>query len=353
MKTGSRHLAALNDGRHWILDGVAVDNVTTHAAFRNFTATAAGFFDAVGASENRERMSFASPTSGARVGRHWQLPTTRDELLGICAHMEAMAALTCGMVGRSPDHVAAALAGMVMGIEVFERVDPRGAGALLDYFRHARDIAAASAQWHDTRAHVYQNYQSLVRLTVKLRFMLGIARRIAEINGIIGMPQVRDTLGALASKAVLLDAALAGMEAAGEHYRGYYVPNRGMLCAGQAAAQRLYPEIVHTLRELAGGGLIMLPSSIADLQQPHSRALVQRTQHSPAASSLERVKFFKLAWDAIGSEFGSRHLQYEMFYSGAPFVIHGHNFRFYDWAGASDMVQGFMDSYETPGVVRS
>ena len=55
---------------------------------------------------------------------------------------------------------------------------------------------------------------------------------------------------------------------------------------------------MHTLRELAGGGLIMLPSSIADLQQPQSRALVQRTQHSPAASSLARVKFFKLAWEA-------------------------------------------------------
>jgi len=487
MKTGSRHLAALNDGRHWILDGTAVDNVTTHAAFRNFTATAAGFFDAMGAPENREHMSFESPTSGVRVGRHWQLPTTREELLGIRAHMEAMAQLTCGMVGRSPDHVAAALAGMVMGIDVFERYDTRGAGALLDYFRHARDndfyltyvivnpqadrsrsaagqadadlvarivdedaqgitirgakmlatsavaaneilisgiqplspgdeayaftaavpvstpgltfmsrrsyeqaatsefdnplafrfdendavahfdnvriprervfllrdIAAASAQWHDTRAHVYQNYQSLVRLTVKLRFMLGIARRIAEINGIISMPQVRDTLGVLASKAMLMDAALAGMEAAGEHYRGYYVPNRGMLCAGQAAAQRLYPEIMHTLRELAGGGLIMLPSSSADLMAPTSRALVQRTQHSPAASSLERVKFFKLAWDAIGSEFGSRHLQYEMFYSGAPFVINAHNFRFYDWAGAGGMVQGFMDRYETPGMARS
>ena len=213
----------------------------------------------------------------------------------------------------------------------------------------ARDIAAASAQWHDTRAHVYQNYQSLVRLTVKLRFLLGLARRIAEINGTIGMPQVRDTLGAMASKAMLMNAALAGMEAAGEQYRGYYVPHRGMLCAGQAAAQRLYPEIVHTLRELAGGGLIMLPSSIADLQQPQSRALVQRTQHSPAASSLERVKLFKLAWDAIGSEFGSRRLQYEMFYSGAPFVINAHNFRFYDWASASGMVRGFMDSYETPG----
>ena len=80
-------------------------------------------------------------------------------------------------------------------------------------------------------------------LTVKLRFLLGLARRIAEINGTIGMPPVRDTLGALASKAMLMDAALAGMEAAGLQYRGYYVPYCGMLCAGQAAAQRLYPEI--------------------------------------------------------------------------------------------------------------
>jgi len=27
----------------------------------------------------------------------------------------------------------------------------------------------------------------------------------------------------------------------------------------------------------------------------------------------DKVKFLKAAWDAIGSEFGSRHTQYEMF----------------------------------------
>lgn len=75
-----------------------------------------------------------------------------------------------------------------------------------------------------------------------------------------------------------------------------------------------------------------------------------RASPQACAGSLERVKFFKLAWDAIGSEFGSRHLQYEMFHSGAPFVINGHNFRFHDWAGASGMVQEFMDSYATPGL---
>ena len=35
------------------------------------------------------------------------------------------------------------------------------------------------------------------------------------------------------------------------------------------------------------------------------------------------MKFLKAGWDAIGSEFGSRHTQYEMFYAGARFVTCG------------------------------
>jgi 4-hydroxyphenylacetate 3-monooxygenase len=46
------------------------------------------------------------------------------------------------------------------------------------------------------------------------------------------------------------------------------------------------------------------------------------------------VAFLKLAWDAIGSEFDSRHTQYEMFYAGARFVSCGHSYRTYDWATA-------------------
>ena len=50
-------------------------------------------------------------------------------------------------------------------------------------------------QFHATPAHVYQNYQAMVRLSVKFRFLLGIAHRIAEVNGTTGFPQVRETLG--------------------------------------------------------------------------------------------------------------------------------------------------------------
>ncbi len=53
--------------------------------------------------------------------------------------MERVAEATCGWVGRSPDHVPSTLTGMLMGLDVFERADPRGARALSDYVRYARD----------------------------------------------------------------------------------------------------------------------------------------------------------------------------------------------------------------------
>jgi 4-hydroxyphenylacetate 3-monooxygenase len=110
--------------------------------------------------------------------------------------------------------------------------------------------------------------------------------------------------------------------------------------------QQLYPKILNTLRELAGGGMITLPSSERDFANPEIAALVDKTQQSSCANSRERVKFYKLAWDAVGSEFGSRHHQYEMFYAGASFVTKGHSFRCYDWAKANGLVQGILDSYD-------
>jgi 4-hydroxyphenylacetate 3-monooxygenase len=92
----------------------------------------------------------------------------------------------------------------------------------------------------------------------------------------------------------------------------------------------------------------MLPASHLDFEAPKTSAIINKTQRSPIASPLERVKLMKLAWDAVGSEFGSRHLQYEMFYSGASFVTRGNSFRFFDWDTATGFVDEFMASYDLP-----
>ncbi|MER9972157.1 4-hydroxyphenylacetate 3-hydroxylase N-terminal domain-containing protein [Mesorhizobium sp. M0060] len=208
-----------------------------------------------------------------------------------------------------------------------------------------QDIAMCQRQFHATPAHVFQNYQAQIRLMVKMRFLVGIARRIAETNGVINFPQVRETLGALAAQNTMVDALVHAMEVKGSMLGGYFVPDAHTLYSAQVLTQQLYAGVILALRELAGGGLIMLPSSVQDFADPELRSLIERTQQSPVLSSEGRVKFFKLAWDAVGSEFASRHLQYEMFYAGATFVTKGHSFRTFDWDRCTQLVDHMLDSY--------
>jgi 4-hydroxyphenylacetate 3-monooxygenase len=213
-----------------------------------------------------------------------------------------------------------------------------------------QDIAVTQRQFHETPVHVYQNYQCQIRLLVKMRFLAGIAHRTAEINGILAFPQVKEMLGQLAAEVGMVEALLYGMELKGHHYGPYYIPDGALLYSAQVLTQQLYPKVVQTLRELAGGGMIMLPSSVEDFADPELAAIVFKTQRSSLVSPEERVKFFKLAWDAVGSEFGSRHLQYEIFYNGATFVTRGHAYRTFDWAPGRRLVDQMLDSYETPEV---
>lgn len=482
VKTGNDHLRSLRDGRVIYIDADRVDDVTTHPAFRQTAQSVCGLYDHQASEKYLELMTFVSPTNGERVSKLWQLPRTQRELVERRKALESWAELTCGMIGRSPDHVGSSLGGMYMGRKIFEKYDPKRAKALVDYYHYARDqdlflsyviispqadrskstsdqpgedlvarvvdedsegitirgakmlgtsavfanelmvsgfmglqageedfaftamvpmnakglkalsrksyeaaavslfdnplssrfdendaviyfddvkipwdrvfvyrdVKMAQAQWHDTRAHVFQNYQCQIRLMVKMRFLLGIARKIAEINGIINYPQVRETLGMLAAQATGCEAMVVAMEAAGEQFGEYYVPNRTILAASQAIAQETYPQVIATLRTLAGGGMIMLPSAAADFQNPEIASVIDKTQRSSVATPKERVKFFKLAWDAVGSEFGSRHLQYEIFYSGPSFVTRGHAFRFFNWDRAKGMVDGLMSTYDLP-----
>lgn len=210
----------------------------------------------------------------------------------------------------------------------------------------AGDVGLCARQFHATPAHVYQNYQCQVRLMVKLRFLVGLAHRITEINGTNSFPQVREMLGQLAAEAGMVEAWVYGMEAKGQVGKhGYFVPDRSMLYGSQVVTQQLYGKVLATLRELAGGGMIMLPSSIEDFANPSLAGIIAKTQKSPVCSPEERVKFFKLAWDAVGSEFASRHNQYEMFYAGATFVTKGHAYRTYDWQNASGLVDNMLGSY--------
>ncbi len=136
------------------------------------------------------------------------------------------------------------------------------------------------------------------------------------------------------------------MEAGGRWYGDYFLPDRRLLYAAQVVSQQFYPELVYTIRELSGANMIMMPPSVDDFGNPETAELIQKTQRSPALESKDKVKLFKLAWDAVGTEFGSRHAQYELFYSGGELVTRGRSFNNYDWDTVTGMVDGLLDSYD-------
>jgi 4-hydroxyphenylacetate 3-monooxygenase len=482
-KNGTQHIASLQDDRSFFLDGNLVRNHVHHPAFRNSVASAAAMYDYQARPENLKKMTFTSPTTGKQVSRMWQLPTTYAELVERRAALEAWASLSCGFLGRSPDHVASVVSGMMMGVDLFRESGEKYARALTGYYEYARDsdlyltyaiispqadrskgageqssefvaagvkdedsegitiqgakmlatgcpmanevmvasiqplkpgeekysftamvplnakglkllsrksfeesavstfdnplssaydendsvlyfdavkvpwhrvfvhndVKMASAQWHATPAHVYQNYQCQIRLMVKLRFLLGVARKITEINGVIAIPAVKEMLGQMAAEVSMVEGMMESMEISGVQYGKYFVPNAKRLYSAMVLTQQLYPKFTNQLRELAGGGMIMLPSSVNDFANPEIADYIGKTQHSPATDAEGRVKLFKLAWDAVGSEFGSRHLQYEMFYAGANMVTRGHAFRTCDWDQATGMVDQFMGTYDLQG----
>ena len=88
-----------------------------------------------------------------------------------------------------------------------------------------------------------------------------------------------------------------------------------------------------------------------DWADPELARIIGKTQRSPAAVPRDRVKFLKLAWDAIGSEFGSRHTQYEMFYAGARYISCSHSFRTYEWVAAGALVDLLLGGDDQKGAI--
>lgn len=209
-----------------------------------------------------------------------------------------------------------------------------------------RDLAMIGAQFRETPAPAMQNHHSQIRLGVKLSFLLGLAKRIAEINGVLDFPQVRQQLGRMSASVAMVECFVHGMEATAECQGAYCVPNRRLMHAATCITQELYPDFISLVRELAGGGLIMLPSSAADFEDPALRMAVARTQTSGVTDAYGRVKAMKLAWDAVGSEFASRHVQYEMFYAGAQVFQREAAYRYSDWVRMGGLVDDFMGSYD-------
>ncbi len=209
-----------------------------------------------------------------------------------------------------------------------------------------RDLDIVSQQWNETPAHLLGNNQAQIRLAAKLNLLCGVALRVAQMNGVDKLPPVRGALGELAAHAAMVSGLVAAQEQNCEvDDHGVAWPGRAECFALMTLASEFYPRLITIVRDLCGGGVIQLPSSVRDFDNEQARADFDRFVQSPGYSSEQRVKLMKLAWDLIGSEFAGRHQQYEMFYAGAPFLVRSRMANVFDFARAGSTVDRLLGTY--------
>ncbi|GGR74660.1 4-hydroxyphenylacetate 3-monooxygenase [Nocardioides luteus] len=209
-----------------------------------------------------------------------------------------------------------------------------------------KDVAGIRAQFFETAAHVLGNFQAQIRFATKLKFLAGIARKVAAVNGVDRFPGVVEKLGELASLVSVVESGVnSALFTATTDAQGVARPGAQALYGAMGLQAEIHPRVIGILRDLVGGGVLQVPSSVHELVEETTRDDMERYVSSPGISAVDRVKLFKLAWDAVGSEFAGRHQQYELFYSGAPFVVKGYAFRNFDYDAPVASVEEFLASY--------
>ena len=194
-------------------------------------------------------------------------------------------------------------------------------------------------QWWQTPSHSYGNHQAQSRFATKLRFLLGLAKRMNEATGNDGVPAVQVQMGELAAYASIVENMLYSHETIGPiDEDGVLWPSKPALYAVMALQSQINPHMIDIVRELTGAGMISLPSSSKDFDNPESAHDIGRYFVSGKMDARDRVRLMRLAWDFIGTEFGNRHQQYEKFYGGAAHLVKANMYRSYDFARAGKLV---------------
>lgn len=185
-----------------------------------------------------------------------------------------------------------------------------------------RDIEKATGFYAASGFMNRYTLQSGTRLAVKFDFICGLIAKALEANGTADFRGVRAQLGELMGWGSLmwaLTSALALDPEVGPG--GMAIPRLEFAVLVRLFGAMAWPKVEEIAGEVLGGSPLVIPSSRRDLQSEALRPLIDRYYRGSTGSAHDRIKLFKLLWDAIGSEFGARHTLYERNYGGSPELV--------------------------------
>jgi aromatic ring hydroxylase len=153
--------------------------------------------------------------------------------------------------------------------------------------------------------------QSCTRLAVKMNFLSGLVLRVAEAGG----GRISRSLQAQTGELLAWRHIFWALSDAMVHHpvpweNGHVLPNPAYGLAFRVLANAVYPKI----REI---GQMLFADAAAVLGTSAVCVAVPTTRPEWADAAMERMQPLQLLWDAIGTEFGTRHELYERCHLGS------------------------------------
>ena len=197
------------------------------------------------------------------------------------------------------------------------------------------------------KAALWRQYmqQVAVKNIAKLEFILGIVHGITEAIGIGGFAHVQEKNSEVIDTLETVRAYLRAAEADAGPYEG-----EGIWPAAEPwiAMRNWYPDayarVAAIVEQLAAGGLMLTPTE-EDLAGPLADEIGKYYQGA-SIDAKKKVRLFRLAWDLIGTQFGSRQTLYERFFNGDVVQLRQRRYATYDYSRADASLQSFMDELE-------
>ena len=172
-----------------------------------------------------------------------------------------------------------------------------------------RNLAISRDQWWKTPAHLYGNHQAQCRYATKLRFMVGLAKRMNELTGNDAHPAVSIEMGALAALATIVDSMLQAHEVTATiDAAGVLWPSQTTLYAVMSMQSEMNGRMLEIIRELAGAAMITLPSAARDFNNPAMAHDIARYMQSASADARTRVATLRMVSSAKGDDLAQSRL---------------------------------------------
>jgi 4-hydroxyphenylacetate 3-monooxygenase len=208
-----------------------------------------------------------------------------------------------------------------------------------------RDADMCNGLYNRTGAMPQIMHQFSTKNLAKAEFMMALAFAIARATKVDAHLHVQGMLAELIEFTEMVRACLRASEAdAKPNAAGFTTPAAMPLWTVRMMFPKMFVRMCEIIQTLGAGGLVAVPS-YAELSGP-LRADVETYFQAVNADARQRIKLFRLAFDAAVSSFSGRQQLYERYYSGDPVRLAGTLYELYDKAPYIDRITELLDDLE-------